>query len=46
MCGYGQCRDCGCAVERPGWDDICFSCQADRDREMGDPYWDEAEGVT
>jgi hypothetical protein len=37
---FGECADCGCQLERPFWDTICFSCQEERDG-MDDEREDE-----
>jgi hypothetical protein len=35
--GFGECASCGCSVERPGWDELCFRCQESEKAEM-EPY--------
>jgi hypothetical protein len=37
---FGECADCGCALERPFWDTICFTCQDERDN-PADEWEDE-----
>lgn len=37
MSGFGECLNCGCGVERVGWDDLCFRCQKSEKAEM-EPY--------
>ena len=36
MSGFGECQDCGNAVERVGWDDLCFACQESEKAELID----------
>jgi Zn finger protein HypA/HybF involved in hydrogenase expression len=28
---FGECPECGRAIERPFWDNICFDCQDSQD---------------
>jgi hypothetical protein len=36
---FGECADCGCQLERPFWDTICFTCQDERDHP--DDEWED-----
>lgn len=36
---FGECADCGCQLERPFWDTVCFSCQDERDG--ADDEWED-----
>ena len=46
MNGFGECLDCGCSVERPGWDDLCFRCQESEKAEVvGDDEWDDEDWI-
>lgn len=43
---FGMCRGCGFAVERVGWDDLCFACQEEDARLYGpddEAYAEDAE---
>jgi hypothetical protein len=40
---FGICIACDMPVERPGWDDLCFSCQEDDDNDEFDLQDDELQ---
>lgn len=41
--GFGECINCGSAVERVGWDDLCFRCQDEEADDLHDTRDDYPE---